>query len=275
MSSKRAVILAGGAGRRLAPYTFVIPKPIVPIGTTPILEIVLRQLAHYEFRHVTIALGYLADIIRAVAGDGSRFGLRIDYSEERMPLGTMGPLRLVRDLPDDFLVMNADLLTDLDYDDLWQFHRRHGDSATVATYVKTTKLELGVIETDGAGRIHGFQEKPALQHQVSMGIYVFRRSVLRHIPEDTYFGFDTLMQTLLERGEVIRSYPFSGRWLDIGIPADYERAQEELEQFRERYLPAPGDRRGRSSPSGTDAPSSEGPAASAPRRGHEPGDPSR
>lgn len=240
MTSKRAVILAGGAGRRLAPYTFVIPKPIVPIGTTPILDIVLRQLAHHGFRHVTIALGYLADIVRAIAGDGSRFGLRIDYSHERTPLGTMGPLRLVRNLPGDFLVMNADLLTDLDYSDLWEFHRRHGDAVTVATCVKTTKLELGVIETDRAGRIRGFHEKPALQHRVSMGIYVFRRSVLRHIPEDTYFGFDMLMQTLLDRGEAIRSYPFSGRWLDIGIPADYERAQEEFGQNRERYLPGPG-----------------------------------
>lgn len=237
MSTKRAVVLAGGMGKRLAPYTFVIPKPIVPIGTVPILEIVLRQLAYYGFGHVTIALGHMSEIVRAVAGDGSKFGIRLDYSDESKPLGTMGPLKLVHEPGDDFLVMNADLLTDLDFQALWDYHRAHGGPATISTYVKTTRLELGVIETDVEDRITGFREKPVLQHKVSMGIYLFRRSVLDHIPEDTHFGFDTLMATLLARGERVQSYPFGGRWLDIGIPADYQSAQEEFEQNRERYLP--------------------------------------
>jgi NDP-sugar pyrophosphorylase family protein len=241
MDAKRAVILAGGKGRRLAPYTFVIPKPIVPIGTTPILEIVLRQLARHGFGQVDIALGHLSEIIRAVAGDGSRFGLRIGYTDEPAPLGTMGPLRLVRDLSGSFLVMNADLLTDLDYDALWRFHAAHDGLATVATFEKSTQLQLGVIETDSGGRVTAFQEKPTLRHKVSMGVYVFRQAVLDLIPAATYFGFDDLMRLLLDRGEVVRTFPFAGRWLDIGIPADYERAQEEFEQNPGAYLRGPGE----------------------------------
>jgi NDP-sugar pyrophosphorylase family protein len=237
MSEKRAVILAGGKGTRLAPFTFVIPKPIVPLGTVPVIEVVLRQLQHHGFGRVSIALGHMSEIVRAIGGDGSRMGIHIDYSDEPRPLGTMGPLTLIPDLPESFLVMNADLLTDLDFGDLWEFHRRNGSLATVATYVKTTRLGLGVLEHDDEFRVTGFQEKPALQHKVSMGIYVFRKDVLRFIPPDTYFGFDKLMEALLAAGESIRCYPFSGRWLDIGIPEDYQRAQEEFEQNRARYLP--------------------------------------
>lgn len=234
-SPGRVVILAGGMGKRLAPYTFVIPKPIVPIGTTPILEVVLRQLARFGFREVTIALGHMSEIIRAVAGDGSRFGVSISYSQETKPLGTVGPLHLIQDLSDDFIVMNSDLLTDLDFTDLWNFHRNHGGIATIATFEKATKLELGVLETDNDGRIVAFQEKPTLRHKVSMGIYVFNKRVLEFVPRDTHFGFDGLMLSLLQRGEAVRSYAFAGRWLDIGVPADYERAQAEYEERRSLY----------------------------------------
>ena len=181
----------------------------------------------------------MSEIIRAVAGDGSRFGVEIDYSQETKPLGTIGPLTLIDDLTDDFIVMNADLLTDLDYGDLGRFHGAHGGIATVATYVKQTRLELGVLETDGASRVVGFGEKPTLQHKVSMGIYVFHRSVLELIPQGRAFGFDGLMDALLAGKLPIHAYPFDGHWLDIGIPADYEPAQEEFEQHAERYLPAP------------------------------------
>jgi NDP-sugar pyrophosphorylase family protein len=234
---RRAVILAGGRGRRLAPYTFVIPKPIVPIGTTPILEIVLRQLARDGVGHVTIALGHMSEIVRAVAGDGSRLGLRIDYSDEEQPLGTMGPLRRVPDLPQTFLVMNADVLTDLSFDTLWRWHLAQDAVLTVATYVKKTRLELGVLQADGDDTIVGFAEKPVLEHKVSMGIYVVDRSVLDLIPEGRAFGFDDLMLSLLAAKRTVKAYPFQGHWLDIGNPADYERAQEEFEQNRGRYFP--------------------------------------
>lgn len=233
---KRAVILAGGKGRRLAPYTFVIPKPIVPIGTTPILEIVLRQLARFGFRRVSIALGHMSEIVRAVAGDGSRFGIGIDYHDEEQPLGTMGPLKAIRDLPETFLVMNADVLTDLDFRTLWEFHRKLGGLATIGTYVKETQLGLGVLQNDG-DRVVGFEEKPLLRHRVSMGIYVFDRAILDRIPADTYYGFDLLMGRLLEERAAVHSYVHGGRWLDIGNPSDYERAQEEFESNRAAYLP--------------------------------------
>jgi NDP-sugar pyrophosphorylase family protein len=236
-SQRRAIILAGGLGRRLAPFTFDIPKPIVPIGNVPILEIVLRQLAYRGFDRVTIAVGHMSEIVRTVAGDGSRFGVHVDYSDEPMPLGTMGPLTRIRDLPESFLVMNSDVLSNIDYGDLWSFHHVHGGSATVASYAKTTRLELGVLQTDGDNRVVGFEEKPELRHLVSMGIYVFNRRALEFIPQDSYFGFDHLMLKLLAEGELVKSYPFEGHWLDIGIPDDYERAQEEFERHRQRYLP--------------------------------------
>ena len=235
-SEKRAVIMAGGKGRRLAPYTVAIPKPVVPIGSTPVIEIVLRQLAQHGFRRVDIALGHLSHIVRAVTGNGARFGLDISYTDEQEPLGTMGPLKLIPDLCGDFLVMNADILTDLDFDALWRFHSTHGSSATVSTCTKATRLELGVIDCDQSGQVTAFQEKPVLHHTVSMGVYVFRDDVLRYIPDGRSFGFDDLMRILLGRGEVVQTYPFSGRWLDIGIPADYERAQEEFERHRAAYL---------------------------------------
>jgi NDP-sugar pyrophosphorylase family protein len=232
----RVVILAGGQGKRLAPYTFVIPKPIVPIGTTPILEIVLRQLAAHGFTSVTIALGHMSEIIKAVAGDGKRFGVEITYSQETQPLGTVGPLRLIDGLEGDFIVMNADLLTDLDFSSIWEFHKERGAIATVATYQKSTKLELGVLESDADGRILSFKEKPTLVHNVSMGIYVFSQRVLEYIPPATHFGFDALMLALLAKGERVQAFAFNGRWLDIGVPADYERAQQEFEENRAAYI---------------------------------------
>ena len=235
-SPGRVIILAGGIGKRLAPYTFVIPKSIVPIGTTPILEIVLRQLSRHGFRDITIALGHMSEIIKAVGGNGSRFGVNISYSHEKKPLDTIGPLTLVEDLTDDFIVMNSDLLTDLDFGRLWDYHRAHGDIATIATFEKTTQLGLGVLQTDDEHRILTFQEKPKLRHNVSMGIYVFKKRVLDYIPPRTAYGFDSLMRDLMANGETVRSYPFAGQWLDIGVPADFEKAQEEFEGNRERYL---------------------------------------
>ena len=239
VSEKRAIIMAGGKGRRLAPYTVTIPKPVVPIGSSPVIEIVLRQLAHYGFRRVVIAVGHRSEIVRAVTGDGSRFGLEISYTEEAEPLGTMGPLKRIPDLRGEFLVMNSDILTDLDLDALWRFHQKHGHPATIATCTKATKLELGVIECDRSGLVTAFKEKPVLRSHGSMGVYVFRANVLRHIPDGQSFGFDELMRALLERGEPVQTFPFSGRWLDIGIPADYEKAQEEFELNRDAYLPRP------------------------------------
>jgi NDP-mannose synthase len=236
-SERRAVLLAGGYGKRLAPFTIVIPKPIVPIGTTPIVEIVLRQLAAYGFTRVTIALGHMSDLVRAVVSNGTKFGISVDFTREEKPLGTMGPLHLIPDLPDNFLVMNSDLLTDLNFNDFWKYHVRSSGLATIGTYVKETKLELGILETDG-DKVKGFSEKPTLRNKVSMGIYIFRRDILNYVPKDAYFGFDHLMNALISRNCEINSYLFGGRWLDIGIPSDYEKAQEEFQKNQRIYIPS-------------------------------------
>lgn len=232
----RAIILAGGKGTRLAPYTVAFPKPLMPLGDVPILEIVVRQLRHFGFERVTMAVGHLSELIEAFFGDGSKFGLRIDYSREDRPLGTAGPLRRIADLPDHFLVMNGDLLTDLDYGDLMRRHREQGNDATIGVYKKEVKIDLGVLERDGDGRIVDYKEKPTLAYEVSMGVYAFSRGVLANVP-DAYFDFPDLVLELIRRGRPIRGYAFEGLWLDIGRSDDYGKAVETFERERKRFLP--------------------------------------
>ncbi len=267
----RAIILAGGKGVRLAPLTKVIPKPLVPLHDKPILEIVLRQLRAQGFQHVTLAVGYLADLIRAYFGDGRKLDLYLDYVYEDQPLGTAGPLANIQGLTDTFLVMNADVLTDLDYQALVAFHRRQGGIATVGAYHRRVTIDLGVIIQDGNSRIQDYVEKPAYTYLVSMGIYVFEPAILDYIrgyhqtvqapaaavaaaPEaglppgppsltpdhrplatdhrrPGYLDFPDLVKHLLAVGEPVHFYPFDGYWLDIGRPEDYARANEELERL--------------------------------------------
>lgn len=245
----RAVILAGGKGVRLAPLTQVIPKPLVPLGGKPILEIVLRQLRAQGFRHITLAVGYLADLIQAYFGDGRRLDLQLDYSFEDQPLGTAGPLARIQGLDDTFLVMNADVLTDLNYQDLVAFHRRTGGLATVSAYERQVRIDLGVIIADGSHRIQDYVEKPAYTHLVSMGVYVFEPAVLEFIhraqaqagrsngqplagasnqPAPGYLDFPDLVKYLLRCQQPVHFYPFTGYWLDIGRHEDYARANEEF-----------------------------------------------
>lgn len=232
----RAVILSGGKGTRLAPYTVVFPKPLMPLGDTPILEIVVRQLAHFGFTRITMAVGHLAELIQAFFGDGAKFGVRIDYSREDRPLGTAGPLKLIPDLAEDFLVMNGDLLTDLDYGKLLRRHREQGNEATIGVYGRDVKVDLGVIERDGKGRIIDYREKPVLTYDVSMGVYAFSPAILAHIP-DGYFDFPDLVLEMIRQGRNVRGYPFDGLWLDIGRQEDYGRAVETFAAERARFLP--------------------------------------
>lgn len=221
----RAIILAGGKGTRLRPYTITLPKPLVPVGDQAILEIVVRQLQVAGVGRITLAVSHMAELLSAFFGDGNRFGLKIDYSRESVPLGTMGPLRLISDLPENFLVMNGDILTDLDFAKFWDEHERSGAIASVCCYQRTVKVDFGVLDVSPEDFLVGFREKPPLTHHVSMGIYAFRREVLEHIPEGKPFGFDDLMLRLLEREVPVRCHRHSGQWLDIGRPDDYERAQ--------------------------------------------------
>jgi len=233
----QAIILAGGKGRRLLPYTTVLPKPLMPIGDYPILEVILRQLKTCGFKKVTLCTGYLSELIRAYLDSNHAFGLDIRYTYEENPLGTIGPLRLIEDLDDTFLVMNGDILTDLNYRTLINAHIQHGAIATIATYQRDVNIDFGVLEKDPDNKIVAFREKPTYHFEVSMGIYVFSKKILDYVPANTPFGFDQLMYILTERNEAVYSFPHTGYWLDIGRPDDFIRAIEEFERNKDRFLP--------------------------------------
>lgn len=228
----RTIILAGGKGVRLAPLTEVIPKPLVPLGGKPILEVVIRQLRHHGLTRITLAVGYMADLICAYFGDGAKFGVRIDYSYETDPLGTAGPLALIPNLDDTFIVMNADVLTDLNFQELVKYHKTNNALATVSAYERQVTIDLGVIIKDGGCRIKDYVEKPTISHLVSMGVYVFEPQVLEFINGRDYLDFPDLVKHLLHAGQIVNYYPFDGYWLDIGRHEDYARASEEFDQLK-------------------------------------------
>nr|WBO82179.1 sugar phosphate nucleotidyltransferase [Streptomyces sp. SBE_14.2] len=224
-----AVILAGGKGVRLRPYTTALPKPLVPIGDQhAILEIVLRQLSASGFTHCTLAIGHLGEIIRAFVGDGSQWGMKVDYATEESPLGTMGPLLSLRErLPETFLVMNGDILTDLDFADVLRRHRESGAPLTIATYARKVHIDFGVLTTDDS-KVVAFTEKPSMDCRVSMGVYGLSRDTLADYTPGLPLGFDELVLDLLDSGHPPHAYDFDGYWLDIGRPDDYDRANAEF-----------------------------------------------
>ena len=227
-------MLAGGKGVRLAPLTDVIPKPLVPIGGMPVLEIVIRQLKANGFHHITLAVGYLSDLIKAYFQDRARWGVQIDYSFETQPLGTAGPLALIDGLNETFLVMNADILTNMNYYDLVGYHRNQGCVATIGAFERQVRIDLGVIVTDGRHRIKDYIEKPTQSYLVSMGVYIFEPKALEFISDKGYMDFPDLVKRLLEADLPVGFRPFSGYWLDIGQHEDYYKAVEEFEQIREK-----------------------------------------
>ncbi len=232
----RAVILAGGKGTRLAPLTEVIPKPLVPIGGKPILEIVIRQLQQCGFGRITLAVGYMADLIQAYFHDGSKWGVKLDYSFESSPLGTAGPLALIDGLDETFLVMNADVLTNLDYRELIGFHKNHKALATIGAYQRKVTIDLGVIINNGDHRVQDYVEKPTTTHLVSMGVYIFEPGVLQFIKAQDYLDFPDLVKILLKKEKQVNYYPFKGYWLDIGRHDDYQKASEEFERLSQELL---------------------------------------
>ena len=236
--SKRAIILAGGKGTRLRPYTVVLPKPLMPIGEFPILEVIVRQLVLQEFKHITLAVNHQAEIIRAFFQDGSKWGVKIDYSLEDMPLSTMAPLRLINNLPQNFLIMNGDILTDLSYSDILEEHVSKNNLFTIAAFKREQKVDYGVLHVDSNNNLIGFQEKPSAQYLVSMGVYVANRQILNFIPEGKSYGFDNLMMDMLVAGQKATVREFDGYWLDIGRPDDYLQAIEEFDKMKPRFLGA-------------------------------------
>ena len=234
----QAVLMAGGEGARLRPFTHVLPKPLVPIGEISILERVLQQLSHCNFDNVIISVGYKAEIIMAVLGNGSRFNMDIRYHLENKPLGTIGALASIEGLENDFLVMNGDICTNLNFRRFYETHIAQAAEATVGIYARQERIELGVLELDSQKKhIITFQEKPIYNFLVSMGVNAFNKAIVGIIPKDQYFGFDTLMQKMLKDGVKIHSYLFSGYWVDIGRPDDYDRLMIELEKNPNFFSP--------------------------------------
>lgn len=229
-------MLAGGKGSRLRPYTVVLPKPLMPIGEYPILEVILRQLAAQGFDHITLAVNHQAEIVRAFCGDGSRWRIHIDYSLETAPLSTIAPLRLISDLPENFLLMNGDILTDLPMARLYEEHVCQKRNFTIAASERTNVVDYGVLRATGA-QLTGFEEKPRFQYLVSMGVYIVSRSVLDRVPEGRAYGFDNLMLDMLSRGQPVHVERYAGYWLDIGRVDDYMRAVEEFGEQRRHLLP--------------------------------------
>src|SRR4029453_14093384 len=212
----QAVIFAGGKGERLRPYTAVLPKPLLPIGDLPILEVVLRQLKEGGFKRVTLAVSYLAELVERLCGDGARFGLDVRYSREPAPLSTAGPLKLIDGLDGTFLAMNGDVLTTLDYRALIDFHRTRHAVATVATHRRTVTLELGVLEIDTDGALVEYHEKPAYEYRVSMGIYALEPRVRDFIASGEAIDMPTLLRRLRDAGEPVLTYESDCVWLHIG-----------------------------------------------------------
>lgn len=232
----KAVILAGGRGRRLAPFTTILPKPLMPIGDVPILEIVLRQLKHAGFDEIVMAVGYLAELLMAYFGDGHKLGLHIHYSREEEPLGTAGPLGLIDGLGERFLVMNGDLLTTIDYRALCEYHLQRRAIATLTTFQRDVEIDFGVVQIDDQQWVRGYIEKPTYHYTVSTGIYIFEPGVLTYIPRQQRMDLPELVLKLLDAGEQVAAFPFEGTWLDIGRMDDYERAVAEFEPRRAEFL---------------------------------------
>lgn len=221
----RVVVLAGGLGERLRPYTAALPKPLMPVGEFPILEIIVRQLAKSGATRITLAVNHQAELFRAYFGTGERWGLEIDYSLETERLGTMAPLRLVDDLPDNFLIMNGDVLTDLNFADLMADHIAGQSIFTISGYTRENMVDFGVLETKD-NMLIGFKEKPKSSYAVSMGIYAASKDILEYIPAKESFGFDNLMLELLAQSKKVEVRNHEGLWLDIGRSDDYFEAND-------------------------------------------------
>lgn len=236
----QAVILAGGKGTRLKPYTISFPKPLVPIGDYPILEIIIRQLVQYGFDRVTISTGHLAELIEAYFGDGRRWGVQIEYVREVEPLNTAGALKLVEHCDDDFLVMNGDILTTLDYAELVAIHKAKGAKATVASKVRESKIDFGVLKYGEDGFLADYIEKPVYTFTVSMGVYVLSKTCQELIAKGESLGMPDLLLRIKNAGERVYCHKSDCYWLDIGRVDDYERAQDEFEARKGDFLGAKG-----------------------------------
>jgi NDP-mannose synthase len=231
----RAVILAGGKGTRLYPYTAIFPKPLVPLGDKPILEILIRQLKYSGVDEITLCVGHLAPLIQTFFQDGKWLGVKINYSFENTPLGTVGPLKLIKSLPDNFIVTNGDLLSDVNFKKIFHFHQRNKADLTIGVYKREEKIDLGVLDISKK-KIIGYREKPSYNFYVSTGLYVFSKKILKLVPKDKYFDFPSLVNLLIAENKKVMSYEIKGFWLDIGRPDDYQKAVEKFDKEKELFI---------------------------------------
>ena len=232
----QAIILAGGKGTRLRPYTTLLPKPLMPVGDMPVVEVIIRQLRAAGFHRLVMAVGYLPDLFRALIGNGEKLGGAIEFVQETKPLGTAGAMGLVAGLDSDFMLINGDTLTTLDYRAFMTHHQESGAMATIACHNRQNPVDYGVLEVDSSNHLTRYVEKPVHTYLVSMGINAFRPEVLRYVRPQEYLDVPQLMHRLMEAGEKVQCWPTDSFWLDIGRPADYEKALEIFEERRAEFL---------------------------------------
>jgi NDP-sugar pyrophosphorylase family protein len=232
-----AVILAGGKGTRLRPYTVTIPKPLLPLGDVPVIEVVIRQLAAAGIQRIAVALGRMAPLFEALVGDGVQWGIDIEYYREAEPLGTAGPLRLIQGAEDGFLVMNGDILTRLDYRALIAAHRKNDAAATIAVTRREVHVDYGVVVSGADGELEEYREKPVIAYEVSMGINVLEEETLAFIPPTGRFDMPELMCALHRAGRRIHCFRSNCYWQDIGRFDDYERASTDFSERPNSFLP--------------------------------------
>lgn len=238
----KAVVLAAGEGTRLRPYTKVLPKPLLPLGERPMLDIILRQLAFYGFTEITVTAHWLRDAVRLFLNmmQDELPNVKLTYVAQDKLMGTAGGISSLPNLDDTFLVMNADVLTTMNYADIVRYHKEKGAALTIGMYNKTTKISLGVLEADADNNLVGYREKPEISTPVSMGIYVYDPAVLPYVPPDDYLDLPTLAKRLMDDGKRVVVYPFNGHWIDIGKPDEFEEAQKQYESLKHEFLPSQG-----------------------------------
>jgi len=236
-----AVILAGGKGTRLWPYTTVFPKPMLPVGDRPILDIIINQLRYYGFKNIILSVGYMAELIQAYYQNFNALSsdVTLTYVKENQPLGTAGSLALIPKQQTSFLVINGDTLTTLDYRQLMQYHEQQGGIVTIASHKRQVKIDFGVLNVNNQGALTNYDEKPTLDYLVSMGVYVVSPEVLQYIPMNRYIDFPDLVKTFLSEGKKVQTYSTDDYWLDIGRHDDYENASKCFDSMKEKFLKQP------------------------------------
>lgn len=235
--SKRAIILAGGKGTRLRPYTLNKPKPLMPLNGIALVEILILQLSAFGFDHISLAINQHGKRIQQVLGNGERWNIKLDYSIEDKPLGTIGPIGIMDDLPQNFLLVNGDLLTNWDFEQMFSRHLMSQHAFTIGTYKKVMPFAYGLLETNPGGEIVSFQEKPKKTFLVNAGVYVMNAEILSLIPKEEYYGFDHLIRDMLAEGYTINTFEHHKYWQDIGCPEDYHLADKDFRENPGKFLP--------------------------------------